>query len=65
MASHFDLPGSESTFDVLRYLPCVYMHLLAKISSIPKRLMGRTSVSITPVLTSKDPFCASVVREVS
>ena len=38
---------------------------LAKISSIPKRLMGRTSVSITPVLISKDPFCACVVREVS
>ena len=65
MASHFDFPGSEPTFDISRYLPCVYTHLLARIDSIPKRLMGRTSVSITPILTSKEPLCACVAREVS
>ena len=44
----------------LRILRGVCTHLLVKMDSEP---MGK--VVICPVLTSKDPFCTDVVREIA
>ena len=38
----------------LRLLPCVHMHVLAKMDS-SEEACG--SIDITPFLTSKEPFC--------
>ena len=50
MPSHFNLPGSGSTCGKILILPCVHMHLLAKMDSILlKRHLGRISLDITPL----------------
>ena len=62
LTNHFDLPGSESIFGVSQDFPmCVH-------TSLSQDGFYRRSlwvVDITPLLTSKEPFCACVVREVS
>ena len=64
-ASHFDLAGSQPLFG-LSQDPRVHTRLLAKMDSAAKGLWGGQG---TPwhhsSLTFKEPFCASVVREVS
>ena len=44
----------------LRIFPCVRTHLLARMN-----FMGKASLDITPPLTSKEPYCAVVVKEIS
>ena len=61
LASHFDLPGSQS----ICYVSGSF-HVCAAISwFLPQRCMGRASLDITSPLTSKEPYCACVVKEVS
>ena len=61
LASHFDLPGSQS----ICYVSGSF-HVCAAISwFLPQMCMGRASLDITSPLTSKEPYCACVVKEVS
>ena len=49
----------------LRILPCESTHLLAKLDSTNKAYGELASLSITPFLTSKEPFCTGIAEEVS
>ena len=54
----------------LRVLPCVCAHLLAKMDSSEEAYGYLTSLTMRwrpppPFLTSKEPFCTCVVKEVS
>ena len=42
-----------------RIFPCVRTPLLARMN-----FMGKASLDITPPLTSREPFCALVVKEI-
>ena len=61
-AKHFALLGSQSIFDISQD-----SHVVGRSShtSLPQRHLGRVSLDINPPLTSKEPFSAGVVREVS
>ena len=65
LASHLELPGSQSIFGVSQDLPlCVCTHLLAKMDSTEEAYGYNIPWHPSP-LTSKEPFCACVVREVA
>ena len=66
MANHFDLPGSESIFGISQDLPmCVHTSLSQDGFYRRGLWIDLASFSISPLLTSKEPFCACVVGEVS
>ena len=48
LVSHFDLPGSQSTFSVPQDCPCVHTYLLAKMESITKACGQGTTLDISP-----------------
>ena len=49
----------------LRILPCVHMHLLAKMDPTTKTYGWGTSLNITPLWPPRSLFCTCMVREVS
>ena len=66
LANHRDLPGSKSVFGISQDLPMCARASLSQDGFYHRALwVDLTSLSVTPLLTSKETFCACVVREVS
>ena len=66
LAHHFDLPGSKSVFGISQDLPmCACASLSQDVFCWRGLWVDLAALSLTPLLTSKEPFCACVVREVS
>ena len=65
LAVHFDLSGSESIFSISQDLPLCVHASLNQDGFYRRGLWVVVSVDITPLLTSKKPFCLCAVGEVS
>ena len=66
LANHFDLPGSTSIFGISQDRPmCARISLSQDGFYLRGLWVDLTSLGITPLLTSREPFCACVVGKVS
>ena len=67
LANHFDLPGSKCVFGISQDFPMCAHASLSQDGFYQRGLWvdWTSSLGITPLLISKEPFCACVVREVS
>ena len=65
MANYFDLSGSESILGISQDPPMCAHTALRQDGFYLRGLWVVSILSITPLLNSKEPFCACVVGEVS